>query len=463
MQGEYRGDFTRDTFRRANHFCRVLMQQGRVQLDADWNEQTAILLDFLRGLARDVIGWHGGPDDGSFEIEAALDPNGNPTGDLAIGAGHYYVDGILCELAAPPPNPTGPDPAPLTLKAQPDWPGATLPANASYLIYLDVWERHVTAAQQDSIRETALGGPDTASRAKIIWQVKTETNLFNISSGPALNKEMDSEKKWAKWTSLWQPPNRGRLKARLQPQQTSTDPCVISPQSTYRGTENQLYRVEIHDSGVLGKATYKWSRENGSVVFPILKLAAANGKTSAKLANLGRDPRLSLKVNDWVEVVDDVSSLVGPVNALLKVVHVEGSTQTVTLDGVSGGLQPGKHPLLRRWEGQGQVAEDANNWVNLEDGLQIQFQPVVAAANALGAQYRAGDYWLIPARVGLGTADGIIEWPQQTDAQGNASAAALPPHGIEHHYAPLACSFFDAPSGKSTLFTLRRTFDPLAQ
>ena len=56
MQGEYRGDFTRDTFWRANHFCQVLMQQGRVQLDADWNEQSAILLHFLRSLARDVIG-----------------------------------------------------------------------------------------------------------------------------------------------------------------------------------------------------------------------------------------------------------------------------------------------------------------------------------------------------------------------------------------------------------------------
>ena len=39
MQGEYRGDFTRDTFNPLKHFSRVLMQQGRVQLDADWNEQ----------------------------------------------------------------------------------------------------------------------------------------------------------------------------------------------------------------------------------------------------------------------------------------------------------------------------------------------------------------------------------------------------------------------------------------
>src|SRR5262245_61533849 len=56
-----KGDFSRDTFDPANHFSGVLMQQGRVQLDADWNEQASILLHYLRTLARDVFGNAGGP------------------------------------------------------------------------------------------------------------------------------------------------------------------------------------------------------------------------------------------------------------------------------------------------------------------------------------------------------------------------------------------------------------------
>jgi hypothetical protein len=32
-----KGDFTRNTFVPSKSFSRVLMQQGRVQLDADWN------------------------------------------------------------------------------------------------------------------------------------------------------------------------------------------------------------------------------------------------------------------------------------------------------------------------------------------------------------------------------------------------------------------------------------------
>jgi len=43
-----KGDFTRDTFDRTKHFSRVLMQQGRVTLDADFNEQTAIDLHYFR-------------------------------------------------------------------------------------------------------------------------------------------------------------------------------------------------------------------------------------------------------------------------------------------------------------------------------------------------------------------------------------------------------------------------------
>ncbi|HMQ56354.1 MAG TPA: DUF6519 domain-containing protein, partial [Anaerolineae bacterium] len=33
-----KGDFTRSTFRSEHHYSSVRMQQGRVQLDSDWNE-----------------------------------------------------------------------------------------------------------------------------------------------------------------------------------------------------------------------------------------------------------------------------------------------------------------------------------------------------------------------------------------------------------------------------------------
>ncbi len=95
-----KADFTRNTFSPLKHFTRVLMQQGRVQLDADWNEQTAILLRYLQALAADLIGAHGGPAENlGFQISALTTgtPQKPVPNDFHIGVGHYYVDGILCE------------------------------------------------------------------------------------------------------------------------------------------------------------------------------------------------------------------------------------------------------------------------------------------------------------------------------------------------------------------------------
>jgi hypothetical protein len=69
-----RGDFTRNTFDPSMHYSRVLMQQGRVQLDADWNEQAAIFTHFLRALARDLIGPYGAPA-GSAGFQLVVKPD----------------------------------------------------------------------------------------------------------------------------------------------------------------------------------------------------------------------------------------------------------------------------------------------------------------------------------------------------------------------------------------------------
>ena len=54
-----KGDFSRDTFDPGKHYTGVLMQQGRVQLDADWNEQQSIHHHRIATQTRDVIGFSG--------------------------------------------------------------------------------------------------------------------------------------------------------------------------------------------------------------------------------------------------------------------------------------------------------------------------------------------------------------------------------------------------------------------
>ena len=50
------GDFSRFLSGLSGQYSGVLAQQGRLLLDADLNEQNAILLDYLRRLTTDLIG-----------------------------------------------------------------------------------------------------------------------------------------------------------------------------------------------------------------------------------------------------------------------------------------------------------------------------------------------------------------------------------------------------------------------
>ena len=247
-----RGDFSRDTYDRIRHFSRVLQQQGRVQVDADWNEQTDVLLHYLRMLAADVIGPFAGPagEGFGFEIKAG-DPD--TPGALTIGKGRYYVDGILCENDGlvsyddQPDHPTPPD----------------LKTTVAYLVYLDVWERHLTALEDDRIRDAALGGPDTTTRCKIVWQVKADDGTVTFPSTLTADAV---RKNWEKWVQRWQPAHAGCLRARVDRPEDSTDPCLTAPDAKYRGNENQFYRVEVHHGGKADEATFKWSRDNGAIV-----------------------------------------------------------------------------------------------------------------------------------------------------------------------------------------------------
>src|SRR5205807_2690626 len=91
-----KADLTRNTFDPLKHYARVLMQQGRVQLDSDWNEQSAILLHQLRALAADLMAQASGAGHG-FAITVTELNDLSISGDFRIGLGHYYVDGVLCE------------------------------------------------------------------------------------------------------------------------------------------------------------------------------------------------------------------------------------------------------------------------------------------------------------------------------------------------------------------------------
>jgi hypothetical protein len=351
---------------------------------------------------------------------------------------------------------------------------------AGFALWLDVWERHLCAVEAPGIADAALDGVDTATRAQVVWQLrlldqpraqqqlddvtsalKTRQQAAGNAAGVAAIKQQIAEvAQLRKSLDGGDQANASlcvtvrqlldaraayalpRLSAELGPHEADDDPCVIVADARYRGMENQLYRVEIHQGGPAGTASFKWSRENGSVVFPVTYCAPPTTQPGSSaqmmavtLARLGHDARLGLAANDWVELVDDRYTLGQRAYPLLQVVAIDAASYSVTLAVPTGitpwplSSDPLQHPLLRRWDqhkganvqGVVAVAEGAAASVTLEDGIQVTFAP--------GGLYATGDYWLISARV---AGSGMLYWP----ATASGAAASLPPRGL-HHYAVL--------------------------
>ena len=471
-----KGDFARVSFDPTLHYSQVFQQQGRVLLEADWNEQAHIQLHLLRSLARDLVGpcWAAG---GGFAITGSTtNADGSskplPLTDWQLAPGHFYVDGILCvneaacTLAQQPSAPT-PDYGVADGKSGFENPPA------GFALWLDVWERHLCAVEAPRIADVALDGVDTASRAQVVWQLrlldqpraqqqlddvtaalKTRQQAAGSSADAAAIKQQLAEvAQLRKGLDGGNQTNASpcallrqllgaraayalpRLRAELAPQESDDDPCVIAADARYRGCENQLYRVEIHQGGPAGTASFKWSRENGSVVFAVTRsdLGAAADDGSAPLtvtlARLGRDARLGLAANNWVELVDDRYTLGQRAYPLLQVIAIDLASCSVTLNVPKNTTpwplddDPRRHPLLRRWDqhdavsAQGVLAVAEGAPIALEDGIQVSFEP--------GGLYATGDYWLIPSRV---AGNGQLDWPMTGTAP-----AALPPRGLHHH------------------------------
>ncbi len=425
------GDFTRWTFNRTRHYSGVLNQQGRVALDADWNEQIAIDLDDDRTSRSDLVGLCGGPQgQAGFDIVVAA-------GVLSVTAGRYYVAGIRVENEQT-----------VAITAQPDFPVRTLAEVAglsalspgSYLAYLDVWERNVTALDDPALREVALGGPDTTTRLQVMAQVK----LLRLGDTAAPVTCATSTDEW----NRLQTGSTGRLEARAEPDPTVSDPCVVPADAGYRGLENQLYRIEVHRIVSPTRIALKWSRDNGSVVVGWTGQDTLN-PNRLTVSSTGRDDVLGLVPNQWVELTDDDRAKRGESGLLVKIVKIEGNVVTIDPAGqtILYSAFP-RNPKMRCWDmpdGEVIVTTNAVAWTELEQGVQIRLK---------SGTFRPGDYWFIPARVVTGT----IEWP--LDATGQPIPQL--PHGIRHAYCKLALLDFDG-NVWTKRSDCRRLFPPLTE
>lgn len=545
-----KGDFTRSTFRPKKHYTSVRMQQGRLQLDSDWNEQADIQNHLRRAQTVDMIG--AGSGSASVDLNTGdrnvngfkvvpiflhtADEASSSPEDLAILPGHFYANGILCELAQESdfsvsvnsgetqqvavssltidgrplavgqwliqPEATAASTAEdaatearatdsdstddnneisslkgwrisqvdtknrlltlegvianpettetLTLRrittyyTQPDYPlNADLGSfkNQHLLVYLDVWQRHVTAAEDSHIRETALNIPDTTTRTQTVWQLKIEA----LSSTDNKLKDENINSHWKAFKD--QATTRTQTATMTACAKLCDNPKPIQ-------LENRLYRVEIHNPGIIpipvsaktklaegekppSSATFKWSRDNGSIVSKVDSIDT--DRSIIRIRQSNQSAWETTAVGQWLELTTEDQELTLEPGILVPFLSATGNQITFDSARITGATALLKNiTKVRRWD---HTTEQATiplqtGLVPIEDGIQVRFGQALNSetdTDSPTAQYKTGDYWLIPARSGPQD----IEWPNN---QADKAPKPLPqaPAGISHAYGLLA-------------------------
>ena len=339
---------------------------------------------------------------------------------LIASDGRIYVDGLCCELDK--------NTSYLNQVNFPNPPDVDKVDGQTDLIYLDVWERHITAIEDPDVREVALGGPDTTTRVKTIYQVKVEPDV--------------NEKNCKKKIEGWPPESsKGRLTTRTVEDATSDEPCIIATGGGYRGLENQLYRIEIHTAGDLNSATFKWSRDNGSVVYAIENFEAG-ANNQIKVKQLGKDFILKLKIGDWVEILGDETELKGEPGTLAQIDDIKEAQKIIILSKDISAHSHESHPKLRRWDQETDAILVTPDTKVIEKGIEIQFS---------GSAFKTGDYWVFAARTATANVEELIDEP---------------PMGVKHHYCKLALVTWQAQNHgkwKAKVSDCRKDFPSLTE
>jgi len=409
----------------------VVARQGQVLLDTDVDQQSRHHLERVELETVDTLGSPGRllVPTGNDGFEAT--PNGST--DVAIAAGHGYLDGWLLE-----------NPDACKVSTQPH-PRTGDPMAAPVVVAVKSLIRHVDPVEEPVLADAALGDAQASGRSLVDWQV------IPVSL-PGAEVTCGTVAANATWLAM-AAPSTGRLTVIEQTAPPSTDPCSLTPGGGYSRLENLLYRLEVHGGAAHPAASFptidgprfklhglklKMSRRNASVMVRIVTIAGSEIQVAPPVL----DPRNWFAPGLFGEIVsihDDVDPRGALANERLFRVAL-ATDDRVTLEATAaqiaatGATNDGTW-FLRLWDafmnGEGLATVAAPNnaaesaEIDLGDGLRAKLDKGGAGASGT---FRRGDHWTFAAR-----ADGSIDWLTV-----GGTPQAMPPHGPETRYAPLA-------------------------
>jgi hypothetical protein len=377
-------DISRQTFRADNGYSRVVFQQGRPLVDSDLNEQGSILAHQTRELARAIFGRCCAVDEKAFEISLPAARLSVPIGDAGIdfdiGLGRLYADGILCH------NTT------IERYGNQFKHGDTTPRVVDagwWIVYLEMWEKTVTAVMDSALLDAAFGGTDTAARAQVMFRVRVLAEdvkeLVVPTAPPPLPKP--------------RPPTDGELFPKLrdvldQHRRTRTGSAKFRVSPSAKETANSLYRLEVHRVQPGNKAaSVKVSRSNASYAFRVHDVSV----TATDVLNFtidagGFKDAAFPQLDSWVELstlYDLEKRHVGKLGQITSIGQ-DGKCQVKSDDlAEAAGFKP-DIAFVRPWDGVQQSVKfdpKEKDWTRVSDELEIQL---------LTEHHQSGDFWMVP-------------------------------------------------------------------
>jgi hypothetical protein len=445
---------SRDAFQPAKRYAAVGMQQGRVMLDDDFNENERIRLEEERRVNLDVIGPVGSPD-GGFLI--ANGRKGAKDGcDFDIGAGTLYLGGLRLW-----------NPSVATFQQQDDWLQQA-PADRSgpvagktQLAYVEAWQQAVTATEDSELFEVALGGPDTSTRLRTMWRVQ----LADVTAN-------DCPSAWSNLIAAWKAQGLGTVDATGERvgdasltvdyfQGVAGDLCTPAIGGGYLGAENQTIRVQMTSA-----TTFTWGLDNGAPIY-----RATSGGAGNATITLGTDPRDQAhwtSPGQLVEVVpygarlpnkEKLAERQGFFTRVVGAYDPDHRTFTVspgvpagfgnafTTRGDAGDLGSLGY-YVRVWD----RGDDLTSADQLAIGSDVQLGDTGIQVTIKGTSLVAGDYWVIAARPKTPTV--FVPWSLHH---------GRPPQGERHFFAPLGLIAWHADGTFDLLHDCRPHFLPLTR
>jgi hypothetical protein len=288
----------------------VIGQQGRVTVEADWNEATMIGEERDRQVALDAIGPVGTPDRG-YAVTAATPRRGERSGsagDLTIGRGTLYLGGERLDLTQK-----------VRYSAQPDWldhstdpmwraPRARRDGDPRHeLVYLLAAAQEVSAVEDPALADVALGGPDTMQR----WRILQRFVRSPSESGTCEGARDDLERSLASYGLTFDPADMtARSAARLK---VSFSAAAGRSWSTaaggYLGSENQMIRVMVAGiDAATGQPTIVWGFDDASFLYRVTA-DPSSGATTLTLASAPVDSYHCPRRGQAVELLRDAVRL----------------------------------------------------------------------------------------------------------------------------------------------------------